>query len=65
MQMQMLICEWDWIDYVNYNPNFEESLIIKRVYPDLKKFEDLKEGFRVGEKMILAIIKKMDELKKK
>lgn len=55
MQMQLLISERKWADYVSYNPNYKKSLIIFRIYPDEKKFEALKEGFVYGEKKIKEI----------
>jgi len=56
MQMQMLICERDWCDYVVYNPNFDQSLFVKRTFPDSKKVTALKEGFAAGEKLIKEIV---------
>lgn len=44
VQMQMLIAERKWVDFVSYNPNFNESLLIKRVKPDKEKQELLKLG---------------------
>ena len=55
MQMQLLISERKWVDYISYNPNYEKSLIIFRILPDEKKFESLKEGFAYGEKKIKEI----------
>jgi len=48
MQMQMLICELEWVDYVLYNPNFEQSLLIQRVFPDPAKQLKLKIGLKAG-----------------
>lgn len=59
-QCQMLICEKKWCDLVCYNPNFEKELIIERLYPDEKKFSDLKKGFALGEKMIKEIEQEMN-----
>ena len=58
MQMQMLICEKKWCDYVVYNPNFNNSLIIKRVFFDTVKAEKLRQGFLTG-------IESMNEIKNK
>lgn len=57
MQMQMLICEKKWCDYVVYNPNFEKQLIIKRIEPDNKIFEKLLTGFETGTSLIKKYIK--------
>jgi hypothetical protein len=34
MQMQLLVTGAEWCDFVAYNPNFEQSMYIKRYYPD-------------------------------
>ncbi len=52
MQMQMLICQRSWCDYVVYNPNFEKQLIVKRVSPDDKLFAKLHKGFETGTRLI-------------
>jgi hypothetical protein len=59
IQMQMLICEKEWTDYVVFNPNFKQNLFVKRVYPDNKKVKALQEGFKAGEEMITEIENKM------
>jgi exodeoxyribonuclease (lambda-induced) len=55
MNMQMLICQKEWCDFVAYNPNFTQYLWIERQYPDPKKISKLKEGFQAGEQMIKEI----------
>lgn len=55
MQMQMLICEKAWCDFVAYNPNFEQEIIIKRFYPDYAKYAELKQGFAAGKKLMQEI----------
>lgn len=55
MQMQLLISGRKWVDYISYNPNYQKSLLIFRIYPDEKKFDALKEGFLYGEKKIKEI----------
>lgn len=59
MQMQMLVCDKKWCDYVVYNPNFKNDLFIKRVFPDEEKFKALERGFESGIKMINEIKVKM------
>jgi len=61
MQMQMLCCNRSWCDYVVYNPNFEQAILIERVLPDEKKFEKLRAGFESGQKMIEEIEAKMND----
>lgn len=52
MQMQMLICEKEWNDFVAYNPNYKKSLLVKRVFPDLIMQEKIKIGLAIGDKLI-------------
>jgi len=55
MQMQMLFTEEEWADFVAYNPNFKESLLIKRVYADKDKQEEIIKGLKQGEELINKI----------
>ena len=59
-QDQMLICEKEWCDLISYNPNFEKYLVVHRLFPDLEKFEKLRKGFALGEKMIKEIEGKLN-----
>jgi hypothetical protein len=60
MQMQMLVCEKSWCDYVAYNPNYEDDLVIIRQFPIKEKFDALLEGFKIGEKLILQYQKEWE-----
>jgi len=62
MQMQMLICGYDWCDHVNYNPNFEKNLIIERVLKNQDRFDDLEKGFLIGADLIKGIEFKMEQI---
>jgi len=55
MQMQMLITGRKWCDMVAYNPNFEKSIFIHRVFVDEDKHAKLLEGFKSAEGKIKAI----------
>lgn len=57
VQMNLLITKRDWRDFISYNPNYEKSLIVQRIYPDQKKFEQLEQGFLKGIELILDIKK--------
>lgn len=57
MQMQMMLTCRDWCDFVVYNPNFDNEIIIKRITKDIKKQEDLIKGIKLGEKRIKEILK--------
>lgn len=57
MQMQMMVCDRLWCDYVVYNPNFKKSLIVQRVFPDLSQQDKIKKGLVSG----LAQIKKIEQ----
>jgi len=55
MQMQMLFAEWEYIDFVSFNPDFKESLLIQRVYADKAKQEKIILGLSIGGKIINEI----------
>lgn len=57
MQMQMLFTGRKWCDFVAYNPNYEHSLLIQRVYIDALMQEKIKTGLKKGE-IIINEIKK-------
>lgn len=62
MQMQMLICERAWCDFVAYNPNYKKDLIIKRFYADSEMQAKLKEGFEAGRLLMCKIEAKYKEV---
>ncbi len=55
MQQQLLFTGRKWVDFIAYNPNYKESLLIQRVYPDMLMQEKLKIGLKLGEKIISEI----------
>lgn len=57
MQMQMLFTDRKWCDFVAYNPNYKQSLLIQRVEADEEKQKDIIEGLKKGEIIINEIIK--------
>lgn len=57
MQMQMLFTGRKWCDFVAYNPNYKQSLLIQRVEADEEKQKDIIEGLKKGEIIINEIIK--------
>jgi len=59
MQMQMLTTGRVWCDFVAYNPNYEQDMIIKRFYPDPVMYEKLKLGMNSGIEQIKQIEKRM------
>jgi len=56
MNMNMLISGRKWWDFGSYNPNFKQSLFIKRFYPDQTKFDALLKGFAIGEAIIKNLL---------
>ena len=56
MNMCMLITGRKWWDFGSYNPNFKQSLFVKRFYPDQAKFSALLKGFVIGEKIIKELL---------
>ncbi|NCD07237.1 MAG: hypothetical protein EOL97_14075 [Spirochaetia bacterium] len=63
IQMNLLITGRKWWDYVVYNPNFNPSILIKRVVPDPEKVKGLLEGFEKGTNEIKEIINKLEKYK--
>lgn len=61
VQMNLLITGRKWWDYVIYNPNYKNSIIVKRIYSDQIKFTALEAGFDVGIGKIRQIIDKMQK----
>lgn len=59
MQMQMLFTETEFVDFVTYNPNYKESLLIQRVYPDEVMQDAIKSGLKKGEELINEIKEKL------
>lgn len=58
-QMQLKVTDRKWNDLVFYNPNFEKSMCIYRLYPDAEKFAALEKGFEIGEQKIKEIKAKL------
>jgi len=59
MQMQLLFTERKWNDYAIYNPNFNDSLLVQRVYPDKVMQDKIIEGLKLGEIIIKDIEKNL------
>lgn len=55
MQMQMLFAEWKFVDFCAYNPNYKDSLLIRRVYADKEKQQKIIDGLKIGEELIKEI----------
>ena len=64
MQMQLLVTGAEWCDFVAYNPNFEQSMFIKRYYPDVEMQEALKKWLDIGATEIKKTLFKFNSLYK-
>lgn len=60
MQMQMLFTGRKWCDFVPYNPNFKQSLLIQRVVADPEMQSKILDGLVKGEKIINEIEKQLN-----
>ena len=60
MQCQLLMSKRKWCDFVTYNPNFKQSLIIQRVEADPVIFTKLTAGLLAGRERIIAIQKQFE-----
>lgn len=56
MQMQMLVSNRKWVDYVVYNPRFPKPIKIQRVIRDEVKIQKLKAGIQAGTVQIKTIL---------
>lgn len=52
MQMQMLICDRKWCDFVAFNPNFKKDIFIKRIERDPVMQTKLINGLAKGNEML-------------
>lgn len=55
MQMQMYVADRKWVDFVVYNENFDEPIII-RVERDEEKIEKIKAGIEMGKVRVKEIL---------
>lgn len=55
MQQQMLFTGRKWCDFVPYNPNFEQSLLIVRVFANEKMQADIVAGLKQGEEFLRSV----------
>lgn len=61
MQMNLLITGRKWCDFIAYNPNFENSIVIERIVPNEEDFSDLIKGFEIGQQKIKEIEDKLSK----
>lgn len=59
IQMNLLITGRKWRDFVSYNPNYIQWLIVSRIEPNEEMFEKLKEWFKKWEEIIKGIKSKL------
>lgn len=59
IQMQLLITWRKWCDYISYNPNFQKSLIVHRILPDMESHKKLLIWIETWKKKIEEIKKKL------
>lgn len=59
VQMQMLFTETDFVDFIAYNPNYKQSLLIQRVTTDREMQDKIKEGLKKGEELLKEIENKI------
>ncbi len=60
VQMNLLITNRKWWDLIFYNPNYKQTIIVFRIYPDEEAQKKLKQGFIIAEKKIKNIIKQFE-----
>jgi putative phage-type endonuclease len=62
IQMTLYLSKKNWWDFVAYNPNFKQNIIIIRVEPDKKKFEKIENGILKGKELIEKLTKEYNQL---
>jgi len=63
IQMQLLITERKWCDYVCYNENFEKKMVVIRVFPDADMQNKLIAGFEKGNQLLIELTNKIYDTK--
>ena len=64
MQFNMMVCEREWCDYIVYNPNFENNIIIQRYHADNEEQYIIKEKLQELELEIKTIIHNYNNITK-
>jgi len=59
MQMQLLFTGREWNDFVVFNPNFPDSILVERVFPDSEMQDKIVAGLVMGEEIINLIENKL------
>jgi hypothetical protein len=60
-QMSLLITGRKWWDLVHYNPSFDQSMIITRIYPEVFRQEKLIMGIAKGKTLINKLTQKYEQ----
>lgn len=55
IQMNLFITQRRWWDFVSYNPNYEKSLLIFRIFPDEEKMQAIKKWINIWAEKIEEI----------
>ena len=55
IQMNIALTGRKWWDFVAYNPNFQDNILIFRMKPDQEKIDKIWEGLKVGTEKIKEI----------
>jgi putative phage-type endonuclease len=61
MQMQMSVTGRDWCDYVVYNPNFKDDMVVVRVPRDEKAIAEIERGLIEGTKKIQQMLLELEK----
>lgn len=59
MQMQMMISNRKWCDFLAYNPNYKPTMFTKRIFADEDTFDKLRIGLGIGRAKIEDIKSKI------
>ncbi len=65
IQMNLMISEHKWWDFISFNPNFKSrSLFIQRILPDYNYFKKLEKGIEKGNELIKSMLKQYKDFGK-
>lgn len=62
MQMQMWVTGRKYCDYFGFNPNYQPSFYMERVYPDPVEFKRIEAGLQTGIKLVKTAREKLDKI---
>jgi hypothetical protein len=57
IQQSLFMSKRKWWDFVSYNKNFKQSIVIRRIFPDEEKFKEIETGLELGINLLKEALK--------